>query len=155
MILPVLHMEVCMEDREKKVRRFLVHVCENIPDGALMPRPPYIVCVGADIMEQIAAKRFGIERYIYYVTDEVLAAMHQLLMSRGVEFLTDRDSGEKTLSLFLRKIGLPPWKKLNDMFAVTELKDQDESEGTIIEVPSEIEPIICSGSAPLIPRYHI
>lgn len=138
---------------ENRVKRFCVRTRDKTEDGALMPRPPYMVGISADLLAETSAVQFGVYEHIYTMTDAVLAEMaRQISHVKGV---TPRDSAVKTFSIYLREIGLPPFRKLDGLYAVIELRDEADPDGRTIDVTSGAEPFICSGSAPLIPRYHI
>jgi len=134
---------------ENRVRRFRVNTRDKTKTGTLMPRPLY-VRIGADLLTEVSTTRFGVYKHIYTMTDAVLAAMARQIAY--IDCVTPHDSAAKTFSLYLRNIGLPPFLELDDPNAVIELPREADSDERIIDVPSEIEPFICSGSTPLIPR---
>jgi len=136
-----------------RVRRFHVRTRDKTENGALMPRPPYMVGIGVDLLAKISAVQFGVYEHTYTMTDAVLAEMARQISH--VKSITPRDSAVKTFSIYLREIGLPPFRELDGLYAVIELHDEADPEERPIEVMSGTEPFICSGSAPLIPRYHI
>lgn len=130
---------------ENCVRRFRVKTRDKTENGALMPRPPYMVGIGADLLQEISAVQFGVYEHVYTLTDAVIAEMARQIAH--IYFATPHDSAAKTFSLYLRNIGLPPFRELDDPYAVMELLDE-----TPIDVSSGTEPFICSGSRPLIPK---
>ncbi|KKW20842.1 MAG: hypothetical protein UY61_C0021G0014 [Candidatus Adlerbacteria bacterium GW2011_GWC1_50_9] len=108
-----------MEDR---VRRFRVRTRDKTENGALMPRPPYIVGIGADLLAEVSAIQFGVYEHVFTLTDAVLAKMAELITD--IDFVTPHDSAAKTFSIYLRNIGLPPFRELDDPYAVIELPEK-------------------------------
>jgi len=135
---------------ESHVRRFLVRTRDKTKTGTLMPRPLYVISIGADLLAEVSTTRFGVYKHIYTMTDVVLAEMAYQIAR--IDCVTPRDSAAKKFSLYLRNIGLPPFLELDDPNAVIELHEEIGSDETIIDVSSGVEPFICSGSTPLIPR---
>jgi len=126
-----------------RVRRFRVRTRDKTLTGALMPRPPYIVGIGADLLAEVSAIQFGVYEHVFTLTDAVLAAMAQKIAH--LDFITPHDSAAKTFSIYLRNSGLPPFRELDDPYAVIELPEEspeDEDNDSPITHTAGEEPIL-------------
>ncbi len=115
---------------------------------------PYIAELGYDLLKGVTVKRRVIEEIIYEnLPGAAIAEMAARLRKMNIQFFRENpEHPETTVSFYIRYIGISPFRKLNDPCAVIELHEEIGSDETIIDVSSGVEPFICSGSTPLIPR---
>ncbi len=125
---------------ENRIRRFRVRTRDKTKTGALMPRPPYMVGIGADLLAEVSAIQFGVYEHVFTLTDAVLAEMARKIAH--LDFVTPHDSVAKTFSIYLRNNGLPPFRVLDDPYAVIELpeespEDKDNDPSIIVTAGEE------------------
>ena len=133
--------EICVQIKEKS-------------EPQLMKGHPYIAELGHALLVGVVVKRKIIEEISYEnLSDAAIAEMAARLRKKNISFFCENpEHPETTVSLFLRHIGLSPFKVLNGPCTVIKAPESPEPDNEPIDVPSEIEPFICSGSTPLIPR---